>query len=63
MPKEAEGITLTFEGDRVKGVWYHPKLGPVLCSLCEKEPTCKEKDAKPGDGTVRRCLNANPYCG
>lgn len=61
--KEPEGIVLTFEGDHVKSPWYDPRLAPIICSVCEKGATCKEQHAKPGDGTIRKCLNANPFCG
>ena len=43
-------ISLTFDGDKVIGAWYHPDLAPILCALCGKE--CKVK-----------CTAVNPYCG
>lgn len=50
----ATEITLTFEGDKVTGVWYHPELESLLCKLCGKR--CKEL-GKPV------CVNINPWCG
>jgi hypothetical protein len=44
-------IELVFDEDGVSGVWYHPALAPVLCSLCGKG--CTEV----------KCVNVNPYCG
>lgn len=44
-------ITLTFDGNRVSGVWYHPGIAPILCALC------KENCGK------LKCHNVNPYCG
>lgn len=47
-------IELVFDGKEVKGVWYHPKLAPLLCRLCGKG--C--------DGITKPyCMNVNPYCG
>ena len=46
-------ITLTFEGNRVIGAWYHEGLAPILCALCKE---------KCGPGKMK-CANVNPYCG
>lgn len=45
-------IELTFDGNKVSGVWYHPDLEPVICALCKKNSTCTQK-----------CYRINPYCG
>ena len=45
-------IAMVFDGNRVTGVWYDPKLAPIICSLCGKD--CKDKTS---------CFNTNPYCG
>ena len=45
-------IELVFDGSEVKGVWYHPKLEKVLCSLCGK-----------GCVGIKRCTSVNPWCG
>ena len=55
-------VTLTFEADTVSASWYHPKLNPILCALCEKDCNNQPKPA-PGTLTVNRCVNINPYCG
>lgn len=45
-------IDLVFDGNEVKGAWYHPKLAKVFCALCKDEETCEGM-----------CVNVNPYCG
>lgn len=52
VPEPETEIVLSFEGDTVRSDWYHPKMEPILCSLCGKN--CKDK-------TV--CYSTNPYCG
>jgi hypothetical protein len=46
-----ESVTLTFDGDKVSGIWFRPELSDLICKLCGKGP-CDIK-----------CVNANPYCG
>lgn len=46
-----ESVTLTFDGDRVSGIWFRPELSDLICKLCGKGP-CEVK-----------CVQANPYCG
>ena len=43
-------IELIFDGNTVKGVWYHPELKDVICGLCGKN--CEIP-----------CHNVNAYCG
>ena len=45
-------IDLVFDGDKIEGAWYHPKLAKVFCALCKDEKCCKIL-----------CVNVNPYCG
>ena len=45
-------IEMTFDGDRVQGVWYDQRIAPVLCALCGKD--CTDKSL---------CYNVNPWCG
>ena len=55
IPKSGSGskvIEMTFDGDKVEGVWYDQKIAPVLCALCGKG--CKEQSL---------CYNVNPWCG
>ena len=47
-------VTLTFDGDKVTGIWYHPEIESVICALCGKG--CKEKG-------LPICVNVNPWCG
>ncbi len=57
MKKKTEILTpieLVFDGERVFSPWFHPKIAPVLCTLC-KEKCNKNKKEK--------CFNINPYCG
>lgn len=46
-------IDLTFEGNEVTS-WYHPKLAPIMCSLCGQD--CRNQGKMP-------CVRINPYCG
>jgi hypothetical protein len=47
-------LDLTFEGNKISGVWYHPDLADFVCAICGKQ--CKEL-GKP------ICVNVNPFCG
>lgn len=51
--KTESSIELVFEKNRIKGVWYHPKIAPLLCALCKEKNNCDNK----------KCHNTNPYCG
>jgi hypothetical protein len=50
--KSGTAIELVFDGNKVLGAWYHPKLAKLFCALCKDEKTC----------TIP-CVNINPYCG
>jgi hypothetical protein len=52
MKKSGIAIELVFDGNQVKGAWYHPKLAKLFCALCKDQGTC----------TVP-CVNVTPYCG
>lgn len=47
-------IELVFDGQTVKGVWYHPRLMPIICKLCGKECSAEQR---------MYCTNTNPWCG
>lgn len=49
-----EEMTLTFDGDTIKGDWMIPEMAPAICAICGKQ--CVEKG-------LPLCINGNPFCG